>query len=159
MELIGSNLDVVLRLLVAMVLGGTLGLERELAGKKAGMRTYALISVGSALFVVISALVTEKFVGISNFDPLRVASQIIVGIGFVGGGLIIFVENKVQGLTTAAGLWVAAGVGMASGFGLYVVAVTASAIALFIFIVLWFVDRKFLGKKLGRFEKRKSRKK
>ena len=159
MELIGSNLDVVLRLLVAMVLGGTLGLERELAGKKAGMRTYALISVGSALFVVISALVTEKFVGISNFDPLRVASQIIVGIGFVGGGLIIFVENKVQGLTTAAGLWVAAGVGMASGFGLYVVAVTASAIALFIFIVLLFVDRKFLGKKLGRFEKRKSRKK
>ena len=85
MELIGNNLDVVLRLLVAMVLGGVLGLERELAGKKAGMRTYALISVGSALFVVVSLLVTEKFVGISNFDPLRVASQIIVGIGFVGG--------------------------------------------------------------------------
>jgi putative Mg2+ transporter-C (MgtC) family protein len=144
MELIGSNWEILTRLLVAMILGGLLGFERELAGKVAGLRTYSLISVGAALYVIISQLVSAEFVGITNFDPLRVASNIVVGIGFVGAGMIIFREHehKVRGLTTAAGIWVAAGIGMAAGFGLYLVALFAALIALFIFVVLYFLDQK-----------------
>ncbi|MCP6720306.1 MAG: MgtC/SapB family protein [Patescibacteria group bacterium] len=147
MELIGGNLDIFLRLVAAMVLGGALGLERWLAGKMAGVRTYALISVGSALFVIVSIVVSEQFVGITVFDPLRVASQIVVGIGFIGAGLIIFKESKVRGLTTAAGLWVAAGIGMATGFGLYSIAVFTTLLTLFIFTVLWFIEKRAIIKK------------
>jgi len=144
MELINDNWDVIFRLLAAMVLGGVLGLEREFAGKMAGLRTYSLISVGSALFVIVSQLVSKNFVGVTTFDPLRVASQIVVGIGFVGAGLVIFreAEHRPAGITTAAGLWVAAGIGMAAGFGLYWVALFGTIAAIFILFVLSFADRK-----------------
>ncbi|MBI4034169.1 MAG: MgtC/SapB family protein [Candidatus Brennerbacteria bacterium] len=156
MELIGSNWEVLIRLIVAMVLGGLLGFERELAGKTAGLRTYSLISVGAALYVVISQVVAEQFSGVTSFDPLRVASSIVVGIGFVGAGMIIFKEHEhtVKGLTTAAGIWVAAGIGMASGFGLYAVALFATLIALFIFIVLYYVDRQVRKGELKEFRKK-----
>ena len=148
MELINDNWDVIFRLVAALVLGGVLGLEREFAGKMAGLRTYSLISVGSALFVIVSQLVSENFVGVTQFDPLRVASQIVVGVGFVGAGLVIFreVEHRPGGITTAAGLWVSAGIGMASGFGLYWVAVFGTVAALFILFVLSFADRKIREK-------------
>lgn len=146
MELVGGNLDIFLRLVVAMVLGGFLGFERELAGKTAGFRTYSLISVGAALFIVVSVVVSEKFVGVTVFDPLRMASQVVVGIGFVGAGIIIFTGEKLQGITTAAGLWVAAGIGMAAGFGLYSIAVFTTFLALFIFVALHFVEQGFKKK-------------
>jgi putative Mg2+ transporter-C (MgtC) family protein len=156
MELVGNNWEILIRLLVAMVLGGLLGFERELAGKVAGLRTYSLISVGAALYVVISAIVSEQFAGATQFDPLRVASNIIVGIGFVGAGMIIFREreHQVRGLTTAAGIWVTAGIGMAVGFGLYSVAFFATLIALFIFIVLYYVDRQIGKGELKEFRKK-----
>lgn len=145
MELIGNNWEILMRLLVAMVLGGALGFERQLAGKVAGLRTYSLISVGSALFVVISVIVAYDLSAIGAFDPLRVASNIVVGIGFVGAGMIIFKEHEhtVRGLTTAAGIWVAAGIGMAAGFGLYLVAAFATLIALFIFVILYLFEKRF----------------
>lgn len=148
MELINDNWDVIFRLVAALILGGVLGLEREFAGKMAGLRTYSLISVGSALFVIVSQIVSENFVGVTQFDPLRVASQIVVGVGFVGAGLVIFreVEHRPGGITTAAGLWVSAGIGMASGFGLYNVAIFGTIAALFILFVLSFVDRKIREK-------------
>ncbi len=160
MELIDGNWDILLRLVVAMVLGGALGFERELAGKVAGLRTYSLISVGAALYVIISQVISEQFVGVIQFDPLRIASQIVVGIGFVGAGMIIFrgQEHRVQGLTTAAGIWVAAGIGMASGFGLYPVALFATLIALFIFIVLYYVDRQVRKGELKEFRKKENNK-
>ncbi len=144
MELITSNWDILLRLVVAMVLGGLLGLEREFAHKMAGLRTYALISVGSALFVITSIIVAAQFSDTTVFDPLRVASNIVVGIGFVGAGLMIFreMEHRPAGITTAAGLWVAAAIGMASGFGLYWLAVFGTIVSLFILFVLSFADRR-----------------
>ena len=145
-----NNLEIFIRLLLAIVLGGVLGIERSVAGKTAGMRTYSIVSMGAAMFVIISNIVSSQYVNFS-FDPLRMASQVIVGIGFIGAGLIIFREEKVSGLTTAAGLWVSAGIGMAIGFGLYILAVIATALTLFIFIVLWFIEkgiRKTLDKKI-----------
>ncbi len=130
-----------IKLLMAILLGGLIGFERTRAGKVAGARTYALVSMGSALFVIVSQLVSERFLGTITFDPLRVASQIVVGVGFLGTGMIIFQDNKLIGLTTAAGLWVAAGIGMAVGFGLYEVALIASLLTLFVFIVLWYVEQ------------------
>ncbi|MBI2108764.1 MAG: MgtC/SapB family protein [Parcubacteria group bacterium] len=137
-----ETLSIFAHLLVAAVLGGILGLERERAHKTAGLRTYALVSMGSALFVAVSVIISSQFVGVTNFDPLRVAAQIVTGIGFLGAGVIIFRGSHVEGITTAAGLWVAAGIGMASGFGLYAIATFATIVTLFIFTILWFFETR-----------------
>lgn len=137
-----ENLNIFLQLAVAAFLGGVLGIERSVSNKTAGMRTYALVSISSALFIVISNIVTARYIAVTNFDPLRMASQIIVGIGFIGAGLIIFRRSKVSGLTTAAGLWMAAGIGMAVGYKLYAISVFVTALTIFIFTVLWFVENK-----------------
>lgn len=135
-------LDSFMRLLVAAFLGLLIGIERSIAQKTAGMRTYSLISMGSALFIVISEVVVAQYEGLTNFDPLRVAAQIIPGIGFVGAGLILVRgSTRIKGLTTAAGLWVAAGIGMAVGFRLYAISFFATLLTLFIFSILWYVDR------------------
>lgn len=143
MEMLGGgNLNIFLQLFVALVLGGLLGLERTWAGKMAGMRTYALVSMASALFVIISRIVSERHMGLTNFDPLRMASQIIVGIGFLGAGLIIFRERKITGLTTAAGLWMAAGIGISVGFGLYAIGVFAAVMTVLVFSAFWYIEKK-----------------
>ncbi len=147
-----SNLDILIRLFMALGLGAVIGIERVLAHKAAGMRTFAAVSMGSALFIIIALLVSQNFIGISNFDPLRVASQIIVGVGFLGAGLIIFQEQKLVGLTTASGLWVSAGVGMAAGYGLMNVAVIATILTVFIFAVLWPIEQ-YVRKIGARFKK------
>ena len=141
--IISNNLDIFIRLSVAMLLGVILGVERTIPHKTAGMRTSGLGSMGAALFVIVAEMVGQHYMelGIRTFDPLRVASQVIVGIGFLGAGLIIFQDNKLRGLTTAAGLWVAAGLGMAVGYGLYLVAAMVTILTLFIFTILWYVER------------------
>ncbi len=148
-----SNTDLVLRLLVAMILGVALGIERARAGKTAGVRTYALVSLGSALFVVISMVIADGYNTDHAVvvDPLRMASQIVVGIGFLGAGLIVFKESHLSGLTTAAGLWVAAGIGMAAGFGLFFLALVATLITLFVFTVMWFIEERYVEQ--GKFNK------
>jgi len=140
-----TTIDILIRLAVALLLGGAVGAERTIAGKTAGMRTFALVSIGSALFVLISIIISSGFVGMTNFDPLRMPSQILVGIGFIGAGLV-FQDNrsmKISGLTSAAGLWVSAGIGMAVGFGLYVLAVIATLLTLLIFTFLWYIESGF----------------
>jgi putative Mg2+ transporter-C (MgtC) family protein len=133
MEIIPTDyLDILIKLAVAVLLGLVVGFERVRAQKSAGMRTYALVALASALFVIISQKVSEQYIGVTNFDPLRMASQVVVGVGFLGTGLIIFKDNHITNLTTAAGLWVAAGVGMASGFGLFFEAVIVTVLALII---------------------------
>ncbi|HYC83434.1 MAG TPA: MgtC/SapB family protein [Candidatus Paceibacterota bacterium] len=132
--------DIVVRLSVALGLGSLVGLQRSLVGKMAGMRTYALVSLGSSLFVIVSQMASAEFSGLTNFDPLRVASQVVVGIGFLGAGLIVKKENNLSGLTTAAGLWVSAGIGMASGFGFHFIALTATILILLVFTVLWYLE-------------------
>ena len=133
-----------------MSLGLALGLERFLAHKTAGMRTYTLISLGSAVFIVISQMVASQFAGVTNFDPLRVAAQIVAAAGFLGVGAIFHNDTKISGVTTASGMWVAAGIGMACGFGLYQVAILITACTVFVFAVLWIIEErleKYLIKK------------
>jgi len=107
------------------------------------MRTYALVSMGAALFVIIAQIVTDRYASFSSFDPLRVASQVIVGLGFIGAGIIIFRGSHVRGLTTAAGLWVSGGIGIAVGYELFGIAVIATVLTFFTFSALWLVEERF----------------
>jgi len=141
-EMEPAMLTVFIQLGLAALLGLILGAERSVAGKSAGMRTFALVSLGACLFTVTSVLITTQYLGKVNFDPMRVAASIITGIGFVGAGLIMFRQNLMRGLTTAAGMWIAAGVGMAVGFGLYAIAAFTTLLTLFIFTAVWFVEAK-----------------
>lgn len=131
-----------LQLFVAAFLGMLLGIERSLAGKTAGMRTYALVSMGACLFILTSVAVTESLVAITPIDPLRVFEGIITGVGFIGAGIILFKDSSLKGLTTAAGLWIAAGIGIAVGYGLFAMAVFTTLLTLFIFTGMWFLENK-----------------
>lgn len=129
-----STLEIVLRLVLAAVLSGAVGLERELRERAAGLRTHMLVGLGSALFTVVSAYAWGDFVFDRSqgtiLDPTRIAAQIVTGIGFLGAGAIIRQGLSVRGLTTAAGLWVVAAIGMAVGAGFYVPALITTALVL-----------------------------
>ena len=112
----------IFRLVAAGLMGGLIGLERELRAKEAGVRTHFIVALGSALFMIISEFAFEG----KQHDAARVAAQVVSGIGFIGGGVIIFQRNAVRGITTAAGLWVAAAIGMACGDGMYAIALAAT---------------------------------
>ena len=128
------NWDFVLRIFIAGILGGIIGIEREYRSKEAGLRTHFLVGLGSALFMILShsgfgAILAEGSTNIS-LDPSRIASQVVTGIGFIGTGIIIFQKHVVRGLTTAAGLWVTAAIGMTCGSGMYFIAVSATVMVL-----------------------------
>lgn len=132
------------KLLLAMLLGGVIGTERAvLAKQSAGTRTFGLVSLGACLFIITSNYVDIAYLGILNFDPMHVASAIVTGIGFIGGGLIIFRNEALHGVTTAAGLWIAAGLGIAVGFGLYAVATFVTILSLLMFTGMWWVENRF----------------
>ncbi|QQG37619.1 MAG: MgtC/SapB family protein [Candidatus Kaiserbacteria bacterium] len=132
------------KLFLAMLLGGLIGTERAVVARQsAGTRTFGLASLGACLFVVTSSAVDAAYIGLLNFDPLRVAAAVIMGIGFLAGGLIIFRKDSVHGATTAAGLWIATGVGMAVGYGLVAVAVFATLLTLLMFTGMWYVEQRF----------------
>jgi putative Mg2+ transporter-C (MgtC) family protein len=136
-----QNSEIILRLAVAVGLGLIIGAERTLVHKEAGMKTHALVSLGSALFIVISELVAIKYATIGGFDPTRIASQVIVGIGFLGAGSIILQGNRLLGLTTAGGLWVTAGIGMAAGFGFYGLAVITTVLVLLVLVAVYIIEK------------------
>ena len=143
MEMLSVNdFTVFFQLALATLLGMGLGVERSIAGKTAGMRTYALVSLGSCLFTVTSILVSAAYIGVVDVDPLRIAAGIVTGIGFIGAGVIIFRENTPRGLTTAAGLWVVSGIGVAVGFGLYGLAVFTTLLALLVFTLMWYLENR-----------------
>lgn len=119
-------LEISLRLLIALLLGGAIGIEREYRSKDAGFRTHFLVALGSALFCIVS----QYGFGFDLKDSSRVAAQVVSGIGFLGAGTIIFQRNMVRGLTTAAGLWVTAAIGLTCGTGMYAVAAIATAMVL-----------------------------
>lgn len=148
-ELIGyQNLEILGQLSLATLLGAIIGVERQLAKKTAGLRTFSLVSLGSALFSIISKSALE-FGGANdalNFDPTRIAAQIIVGVGFIGAGIIIFDQSKVRGITTAAGLWVSSAIGMAVGFKFYTVAIFTAFLAIIIFILFWLIEEKIINR-------------
>jgi len=123
--------EMILRLLLAAALGAVIGYQREKAGKQAGLRTHALICIGAALFTVVSIY----GFGIAS-DPARVAAGVVVGIGFIGAGVILHREGDiVAGLTTAATIWLVAGIGLAAGTGLYVVSAAATALILLVLFI------------------------
>jgi putative Mg2+ transporter-C (MgtC) family protein len=127
--------EVTIRLVLAALLGGAIGLERELREREAGLRTHLLVSVGAAVFTLVSAYGFADFrygleTGIT-LDPTRIAAQIVTGIGFLGAGAIIRQGLSIRGLTTAATLWVVAAIGMATGAGYYSVAVIGTGLVLF----------------------------
>lgn len=145
-----ATLEIALRLFIALLLGMIIGTERVWAHKTAGMRTYALVSMGSALFVIVSNEIVKMYTNFSGTNPLMIISQIVVGVGFIGTGLIFAKESKLMGLTTATGLWVSAGIGMASGAGLFNIAIIATVFTLCIFIVLWFIEEQLKKTKFFR---------
>lgn len=122
-----SDLTVIINLFVAFMLGGAIGWIREMEGKTAGLRTHILVTVGSALFMIISG----QMVLISGLaDPGRIAAGVVAGIGFIGAGCVLQGRDSIRGITSAASIWLAAAVGLASGIGFYVGAVTTTIIAL-----------------------------
>ena len=126
------NLDFVLRLLVAGVLGAIIGLDREYRAKEAGYRTHFLVSLGSALIMIVSQYGFQDIIQENSvtLDPSRVAAQVVSGIGFIGAGTIIFQKQIVRGLTTAAGIWATAGIGLAVGAGMYTISIAATLLTL-----------------------------
>ena len=126
--------EFILRIFVAAILGGLIGLEREYRSKEAGFRTHFLVALGSALFMIVSAYGFSEInlVEPQRWDVSRIAAQVVSGIGFIGAGTIIFrkSENIVSGLTTAAGLWVMAAMGLACGGGMYVLSIASTLLVL-----------------------------
>ncbi|HEX2222010.1 MAG TPA: MgtC/SapB family protein [Candidatus Limnocylindria bacterium] len=121
-----AELELLLRLLAAMLLGAVVGWERELQQMPAGFRTHTLVSLGAGVFTVVSG---HAFSGAGG-DPTRIAAQIVSGIGFLGGGAILRHGGSVRGLTTAASLWAVAAIGMAAGAGLFVIAVGGTVLVI-----------------------------
>ncbi len=131
-----THLAIVVRILVSVVLGGIIGLERGLKNRPAGLRTYMLVCVGSCLIMLTNQYIYQMYnVG----DPVRMGAQVVSGIGFLGAGTIVVTRrNQIKGLTTAAGLWASAAVGLAVGIGLYEAAILGGAA---IFLVLSIIHR------------------
>ncbi len=141
-----NEADVLSRLLVAAVLGGIIGFERERAHKAAGLRTHVLVSLGSALFTIISLLIYKTYPsldGTTGFD-YHIVANIIVGIGFIGGGAILRGNDgvHVSGTTTAASLWLIAAIGIAAGLGFSFAAVAATLIGYIVLTLLWYIEKR-----------------
>jgi putative Mg2+ transporter-C (MgtC) family protein len=132
-----NALDLMLRLLVALILGAVVGLERERQERAAGLRTVTMVSLGSCLFTIVGAY------GFPNTDPSRVAAQIVTGIGFLGAGTIFLRKDLVRGLTTAATIWAVAAIGMASGTAQYFIAFFTTLLILSVLMVLKPIERRF----------------
>jgi len=144
--------QIILRLVVAAVLGSVVGIERERLNWVAGLRTHMLVCVGSALFMIVSFcgfadVLSNEHVAL---DPSRIAAQVVSGIGFLGAGTIVLRSKVVRGLTTAASLWTVAAVGLAVGGGLYVAAITATGLIVLILAGLKPIERRlFLARRQG----------
>jgi putative Mg2+ transporter-C (MgtC) family protein len=143
-----TNTDLILRLLLAAGLGGAIGFERERAHKVSGLRTHSLVAMGSALLALISIFLFEKYPsvgGATGFDYHLIAN-VVVGIGFIGGGAILRQGSRIMGTTTAATLWLVAGVGMAAGLGFIYGALAGAAIGYAILTFLWQIEKRIIRK-------------
>lgn len=141
-----TEVEALVRIGMAALMGAMLGLEREVTAKPAGLRTHMLVSMGSALFMVGSILLALEFnpVTPAGVDPTRIASTIVTGVGFLGAGMILRSGDRVLGLTTAAGIWVAAAIGMLIGAGYFVVGIGAVILSLITLIGLRIIEQRFL---------------
>lgn len=131
-----TTTSAIFKLCLSLILGSVVGLERKRKGQIAGVRTFALISMGATLAMLISIYVPQVYLGLKNGDPGRIAAQVITGVGFLGAGAIIQMKGSVKGLTTAAGIWMVATIGMAVGVGMYLLSIIATILILFILVQL-----------------------
>jgi putative Mg2+ transporter-C (MgtC) family protein len=140
-----SPVEASVRLALALFLGTLVGFERQSRDHAAGMRTIAVVCLGSTLFMLVSAYGPAAILGTAHasFDPTRIAAQVVSGIGFLGAGAIFMQRKIVRGMTTAAGIWVVAGIGLAAGAGLYYIAMAGTALELVVLYALRFVEQRF----------------
>ena len=120
----------IFKLILSMILGIAVGMERKRKGQVAGVRTFALISMGACMAMLLSIYVPQEYLGLKNGDPGRIAAQVVTGVGFLGGGAMIHMRGSVRGLTTAAGSWMVATIGMSVGGGMYLVAIGGTLLIL-----------------------------
>ncbi len=133
-------LAVVIRIILAILIGGLIGLERELKNRPAGLRTYMVVSLGACLVMLTNQYVCQVF---GSGDPVRMGAQVVSGIGFLGAGTIMVTKrNQIKGLTTAAGLWTAAGVGLAIGVGFYEAALIGGVAVYLIMTLMQLIDKQ-----------------
>lgn len=143
------NSEVIFQLILAVFLGGLMGLEREYVRKEAGLRTFSLVCLGATLFTILGTEFSNLLLGGKGIelDPSRIIGQIILGIGFLGAGLIVFRETRIEGLTTAAALWVVAAIGAAIGVRFYFLATFTTFLAILILAGFKFFEEKILKTK------------
>lgn len=136
--------EIAVRLIVAAVLGAGVGFEREWKDQAAGLRTHALVGLGAALFMIVSAFGFSDVLGTPHveLDPSRIAAQVVTGIGFLASGAIIFQHDMIRGLTTAGSIWVVAAIGLAVGAGLFLGALAATGLCLVILALLRILERR-----------------
>lgn len=137
--------EIIFKLTLACILGGLIGLERESLSRPAGFRTYTLVCIGSTLAMIVSIDIYYQFYQTVNADPGRIAAQVVSGIGFLGAGTIMREGATVRGLTTAAGLWVVACIGLTIGAGMYIPAIIATVLILFVLIYFVKLEEQFQG--------------
>ncbi len=130
------------KLLLSLVLGAVIGIERRRKGQIAGLRTFALISMGATLAMLISIYIPQEYMGLKNGDPGRIAAQVVSGVGFLGAGAIIQMKGSVRGLTTAAGIWMAACIGLAVGAGMYLISIIATLLIIFILVNIERIEQR-----------------
>ena len=132
----------ILKMVTSMLLGCCVGYERKRRGQMAGVRTFALISMGATLAMLLSVYVPQQYIGLKNGDPARIAAQVVTGIGFLGAGAIIQMKGSVRGLTTAAGIWVTAAIGMAVGVGLYLLSIVSTILILLVLVTIERIEKR-----------------
>lgn len=146
-----SSYQILARLLLATILSGFIGFEREARGRAAGFRTHILVCVGSTLIMMTSMYMFDIYRGVATVDPTRIAAQIVTGIGFLGAGTILRSGATVMGLTTAASLWAVAAIGMAVGCGFYFAAIATTVLVVVTLVVFSKMEQAlaFKGEKKG----------
>ena len=142
-----TNHDIIMRLLIALIVGGLTGLERERSHQFAGFRTHILVSVGSCITSITSLSLFFQYSSSSNIDPARLSAQVLSGVGFLGAGAILKTSNGIRGLTTAAGIWATACIGIAVGYGYYILAISAWLFVMVTLYILKNIDKMIFKKK------------
>ena len=132
----------IVKLVLSMALGAVIGMERRRKGQIAGLRTFALISMGATLAMLISIYIPQEYLGLKNGDPGRIAAQVVSGVGFLGAGAIIQMKASVRGLTTAAGIWMTACIGLAVGAGMYLISIIATLLIIFILVNIERIEQR-----------------
>ncbi len=147
--------SIIFRIVLAAVLGGIVGVERERQGRDAGLRTHMLVCVGSALFMVVSALMALEYKDLGVVDPSRIAAGVVTGIGFLGAGTLLRYDSYIKGLTTAASIWVVSAIGLAVGAGFYMPGLITALVVIGVLMLSPIADKLHIHINLSNKKKKK----